>query len=94
MDGSYQPREVSSCRLAEFRLTVDPVTAVVRYIGIPRVLDAAFVAAPRRRGMARVVGIDHLVIRVSDFGKSKAFYGKLFSFLGFEVLGDYGDMIG
>ncbi len=44
--------------------------------------------------MARVVGIDHLVIRVSDFGKSKAFYGKLFSFLGFEVLGDYGDMIG
>jgi len=44
--------------------------------------------------MVRVVGIDHLVIRVSDFDKSKAFYGKLFAFLGFEVLGDYGDMIG
>lgn len=44
--------------------------------------------------MVRVVGIDHLVIRVSDFDKSKAFYGKLFKFLGFEVLGDYGDMIG
>ncbi len=44
--------------------------------------------------MVRVVGIDHLVIRVSDFDKSKAFYGKLFKFLGFKVLGDYGDMIG
>jgi catechol 2,3-dioxygenase-like lactoylglutathione lyase family enzyme len=44
--------------------------------------------------MVRVVGIDHLVIRVSDFDKSKAFYGKLLKFLGFKVLGDYGDQIG
>ncbi|HEY9237102.1 MULTISPECIES: VOC family protein [Phenylobacterium] len=44
--------------------------------------------------MARVVGIDHLVIRVSDFEKSKAFYQKLFTFLGFEILGDYEDAIG
>jgi catechol 2,3-dioxygenase-like lactoylglutathione lyase family enzyme len=44
--------------------------------------------------MARVVGVDHLVIRVGDFEKSKAFYGRLFRFLGFEVLGDYGDTIG
>ena len=44
--------------------------------------------------MARVVGVDHLVVRVSDFEASKAFYQKLFSFLGFEVLGDYDDMIG
>jgi len=44
--------------------------------------------------MVRVVGIDHLVIRVSDFERSKAFYGRLFGFLGFEVLGDYGDAIG
>jgi Lactoylglutathione lyase and related lyases len=44
--------------------------------------------------MARVVGIDHLVIRVSDFKKSKAFYQKLFTFLGFEILGDYEDTIG
>lgn len=44
--------------------------------------------------MARVVGIDHLVIRVSDFKKSKAFYQKLFTFLGFEILGDYQDTIG
>ncbi len=44
--------------------------------------------------MVRVVGIDHLVIRVSDFEKSKTFYGKLFPFLGFKVLGEYGDTIG
>ena len=35
--------------------------------------------------MARVVGIDHLAIRVSDYEKSKEFYGRLFEFLGFEV---------
>jgi catechol 2,3-dioxygenase-like lactoylglutathione lyase family enzyme len=44
--------------------------------------------------MVRVVGIDHLVVRVSDFEKSKAFYGSLFDFLGFHVLGDYADMKG
>jgi catechol 2,3-dioxygenase-like lactoylglutathione lyase family enzyme len=44
--------------------------------------------------MARVVGIDHLVIRVSDYEASKTFYGKLFSFLGFEVSDEYEDMIG
>lgn len=44
--------------------------------------------------MRRVVGIDHLVIRVSDFRKSKAFYGKLFDFLGFEVLDEYPGAIG
>jgi catechol 2,3-dioxygenase-like lactoylglutathione lyase family enzyme len=36
--------------------------------------------------MARVVGIDHLVIRVSNYEKSKAFYSRLLEFLGFEVL--------
>ena len=44
--------------------------------------------------MARVVGIDHLVIRVSDYAKSKAFYGRLFAFLGFKVLDEYDDAIG
>jgi catechol 2,3-dioxygenase-like lactoylglutathione lyase family enzyme len=44
--------------------------------------------------MVRVVGIDHLVIRVSDLKASKAFYGRLFTFLGFEVLADEGDTIG
>jgi catechol 2,3-dioxygenase-like lactoylglutathione lyase family enzyme len=44
--------------------------------------------------MVRVVGIDHISIRVSDFDKSKAFYGKLFPFLGFKVLDEYEDAIG
>ena len=44
--------------------------------------------------MVRVVGIDHLVIRVSDFDKSKAFYGRLFDFLGFKILDEYEDAIG
>jgi len=44
--------------------------------------------------MVRVVGIDHIVIRVGDYGRSKAFYGKLFDFLGFKVLDEYPDAIG
>lgn len=44
--------------------------------------------------MSRVVGIDHLSVRVSDIERSRAFYGRLFEFLGFEVLEDYGDQIG
>jgi catechol 2,3-dioxygenase-like lactoylglutathione lyase family enzyme len=44
--------------------------------------------------MVRVVGIDHISLRVGDFKKSKAFYGKLMPFLGFKVLGEYPDAIG
>ena len=44
--------------------------------------------------MVRVVGIDHLVIRVSDYERSKALYGRLFAFLGFEVSDEYADAIG
>ena len=44
--------------------------------------------------MARVVGIDHLVIRVGDLQRSKIFYGRLFAFLGFKMLDEYGDAIG
>lgn len=44
--------------------------------------------------MVRVVGIDHISICVSDFRKSKTFYGKLMPFLGFDILGDYTGMIG
>jgi catechol 2,3-dioxygenase-like lactoylglutathione lyase family enzyme len=44
--------------------------------------------------MVRVVGIDHLVIRVSDYEKSKAFYGRLFDFLGFEISDEYEEAIG
>jgi catechol 2,3-dioxygenase-like lactoylglutathione lyase family enzyme len=44
--------------------------------------------------MVRVTGVDHLVIRVSDFDKSKQFYGRLFTFLGFEISDEYDDAIG
>lgn len=44
--------------------------------------------------MVRVVGIDHIVIRVSDYEKSKDFYGRLFEFLGFEISDEYDDAIG
>ena len=44
--------------------------------------------------MLRVVGIDHISLRVSDFANSKAFYGKLMPFLGFKVLDEYPDAIG
>ena len=33
--------------------------------------------------MARVVGIDHLVIRVGDYARSRAFYDTVLGFLGF-----------
>ena len=46
------------------------------------------------RNTSRVVGIDHISIRVSDYEKSRAFYSKLFDFLGFEVSEDYGTTIG
>jgi len=44
--------------------------------------------------MARVVGIDHLVLTVSDFARSKAFYDKVLSFLGFRRKYDFADMAG
>jgi catechol 2,3-dioxygenase-like lactoylglutathione lyase family enzyme len=44
--------------------------------------------------MTRVVGIDHLVLRVSNYEKSKDFYGALFEFLGFEISDEFPDMIG
>ena len=45
--------------------------------------------------MVRVVGIDHLVISVGDFEKSKSFYAPLMEFLGFGVEAEYeGSMMG
>ncbi|HEX2944270.1 MAG TPA: VOC family protein [Rhodopila sp.] len=44
--------------------------------------------------MVRVVGIGHLSIRVSDYDRSKAFYNRLFTFLGFKVSEEYPDTIG
>ena len=38
--------------------------------------------------------IDHIGLNGSDYEKSKAFYSKLFTFLGFEVSEDYGSTIG
>ena len=44
--------------------------------------------------MARVVGVDHLSVRVSDYEKSKAFYSRLFEFLGFKVEAEYPETMG
>jgi catechol 2,3-dioxygenase-like lactoylglutathione lyase family enzyme len=44
--------------------------------------------------MPRVVGIDHLVLSVGDFGRSREFYRKLLGFLGFRLKYDYDDMAG
>jgi len=44
--------------------------------------------------MPRVVGIDHLVLSVGDFARSKEFYDKLLRFLGFKLKYDYADMAG
>ena len=44
--------------------------------------------------VSKVVGIDHISIRVSDYEKSKVFYSKLFGFLGFEISDEYPGTIG
>ena len=44
--------------------------------------------------MARVINIDHISVRVSDFARSKKFYAALFDFLGFKVLDEFEDAIG
>jgi catechol 2,3-dioxygenase-like lactoylglutathione lyase family enzyme len=44
--------------------------------------------------MVRVIGIDHLVIKVGNFAKSKRFYDKVLGFLGFELKYDLADMAG
>lgn len=55
---------------------------------MPGLLPAIF------EGMAKVIGVDHLAISVSDFKKSKEFYGRLLGFLGFKVLDEYSDSKG
>jgi len=44
--------------------------------------------------MPRVVGIDHMVLSVGDFARSKAFYTKLLGFIGFKPKYEYEDMAG
>ena len=50
--------------------------------------------ARKTKPVSRVVGIDHISIRVRDYDKSKAFYGRLFEFLGFEISDEYPGTIG
>ena len=44
--------------------------------------------------MVRVTGIDHLVLSVGNFKASKAFYGPLMAFLGFQIEAEYEGMMG
>jgi catechol 2,3-dioxygenase-like lactoylglutathione lyase family enzyme len=44
--------------------------------------------------MPRVVGIDHIVLRVSDFEVSRRFYDRLLTFLGFVEEWDLGRTVG
>jgi len=44
--------------------------------------------------MARVIGIDHLVIRVADYARSRDFYDKVLGFLGFKRKYEFGDTAG
>ena len=44
--------------------------------------------------MARVVGIDHLVLRVGNFAKSKRFYSGVLGFLGFALKYEFADAAG
>jgi catechol 2,3-dioxygenase-like lactoylglutathione lyase family enzyme len=44
--------------------------------------------------MVEVVGVDHLVLSVGDFEKSKKFYAPLMQFLGFHVEAEYEAMMG
>jgi catechol 2,3-dioxygenase-like lactoylglutathione lyase family enzyme len=44
--------------------------------------------------MPRVTGVDHLVLSVGDFARSKDFYGKVLSFLGFKLKYDMAGFAG
>ena len=44
--------------------------------------------------MPRVVGVDHIVLSVGNFARSKEFYDTLLGFLGFKRKYDYEDMAG
>ncbi len=44
--------------------------------------------------MVRVVGIDHLAIRVSDLARSKQFYDRVLGFMGFVREWEFGEVVG
>jgi catechol 2,3-dioxygenase-like lactoylglutathione lyase family enzyme len=48
----------------------------------------------KQRGPQRVLGIDHLVLSVSDFDRSRDFYRKVLGFLGFDLRYDYSEAAG
>jgi len=44
--------------------------------------------------MARVIGIDHLSLRVADLARSKRFYRKVLGLLGFKLKYEFADSAG
>ena len=44
--------------------------------------------------MVRVVGIDHIAIRVGDLARSRAFYGRLLEYMGFVREWEFGQVVG
>ena len=55
------------------------------------------VQLPARGGshaLSKVVGIDHISIRVSDYAEVEGLLRKLFEFLGFEISDEYPNTIG
>ena len=42
----------------------------------------------------RIRNVDHLVVAVSNFERSKRFYAALFEFLGMKVMGEYDGAMG
>lgn len=44
--------------------------------------------------MIRVIGIDHLAIRVGELARSKAFYDQILGFMEFEREWEFGEVIG
>jgi catechol 2,3-dioxygenase-like lactoylglutathione lyase family enzyme len=44
--------------------------------------------------LVRVIGIDHLAIRVSNLAHSKQFYDRLLGFMGFEREWEFGEVVG
>lgn len=51
-------------------------------------------ADAHRQIMPRVTSVDHLSVSVSNFRKSKEFYGRLLAHLGFRILDEHDDAIG
>lgn len=44
--------------------------------------------------MVEVLGVDHIVIRVGNFDRSREFYDRLLGFLRFEVIESFSDTVG